>query len=267
MTLSLPMPARALRGRVITIATTVILMTLLATGPAFGADGQGSTALPPDLLSRSGVLYGIDISHWQGRINWKAVAASGTDFAIAKATEGLHMVNPWYARNHGRARTNGVPFTAYHYAKPAGGTANAIRQADHFLAVAKLRGTDLIPALDLEETGGLGPKRLLNWTLAWLHRVEQKLGVKPMVYTSPGFWRGALNDTRAVAAAGYHVLWIAHYQTAAPTVPGHSWNHNGWSLWQWTECGHVAGVRGCVDRDALQGMRLKDLTIAKRRKL
>ena len=265
MTISLPVFARALRGRVITVATTVILVTLLAASPAFGADGAGAGSTTPELLSQPGVLHGIDVSHWQGRINWMAVAASGTDFAIAKATEGLHMVDQWYVRNHARARANGIAFTAYHYARPAGGTTNAIRQADHFLAVAKLRGTDLIPALDLEDTGGMGPQRLLAWTLAFLHRVEQKLGVKPMVYTSPGFWRYALNDTRAVARAGYEVLWIAHYRAPAPTVPGHRWNHNGWSIWQWTECGHVSGVRGCVDRDALHGVRLKDLTIAKRR--
>jgi lysozyme len=266
MMLSLPEYAHALRGRAINTTVATTLMLMIATGPVFAARGAGASAAPPALVSQPGVLSGIDVSHWQGRIDWKAVAASGIDFAIAKATDGLHMVDTWYVRNHGRARTNRVPFTAYHFARPAGGTANAIRQADHFLKVADLWSVNLIPALDLEQTGGLSSEQLLKWTLAWLHRVEQRLGVKPMVYTSPGFWRGALDNTSAVAAAGYEVLWIAHYEAQAPTVPGHRWDHNGWVIWQWTECGHVNGVHGCVDRDALRGVRLSDLTIAKARK-
>jgi len=231
------------------------------------AMGAGINAHPmPRLLLRSGVRHGIDVSHWQGRIHWPRVEAAGIDFVIAKATQGRTMVDPWYTRNHIRARAAGIRFTAYHYATPKRRPFDAIRQADHFLAVAKLKPTDLVPALDLEQTGGLTPKQLKNWTLAWLGRVKSRLGVRPMVYTGPSFWYTALGNTKAIAAAGYKVLWIAHYDTPRPSVPAHRWAGNGWTFWQWTECGHVKGVWGCVDRDAMIGGRLSDLTIRKQRR-
>ena len=61
----------------------------------------------------------------------------------------------------------------------------------------------LIPTLDLERTGGRGPTGLTNWTKAWLARVDERLGVKPMIYMSPYFWRTNMNNTRWFADNGY----------------------------------------------------------------
>ena len=233
-------------------------------GSGSGTDSAGPAT--PRMLKTLNVREGIDVSHWQARINWPRVARSGIDFMIAKATQGRGRVDHWYQRNYRRARAAGVRVTAYHYATPHGGRRDAYAQADFFIHHAHLSSSDLVPALDLEVSGGLSPRALQRWTLAWLHRVESRLGVKPIVYTSLGFWRGNMNNTTAVAKAGFRVLWLASWNTQKPSVPAGHWSGSGWTIWQWTKCGHVAGITGCVDRDALVGARLRDLTIASRRK-
>ena len=102
-------------------------------------------------------------------------------------------------------------FGAYHFARPAGKslagvTASAIKQANHFLAVAGPQPGELPPVLDLEKTGNLSKQRLLAWTLAWLGQIDARTGVEPFLYTSPLFWKGNLGDSTAAAAAGTRPL-------------------------------------------------------------
>lgn len=208
------------------------------------------------------VRYGIDVSHWQGRIDWGRVARSGrVQFVIAKATEGTWMVDQTYARNRQLAQKNGLLFTAYHFANPSRERGDAKREADWFLAHARLRGPNLLPALDLEDAGDLTPAQLERWVLQWMRRVERKLGVAPMLYTSPGFWSGFVGDATSVARAGYQVLWLSHWGVRKPWVPANRWAGEGWSFWQWTETGSVAGIAGSVDRNVYSGPKLQKLTI------
>jgi GH25 family lysozyme M1 (1,4-beta-N-acetylmuramidase) len=208
------------------------------------------------------VRYGIDVSHWQGRIDWKRVARSGrVQFVIAKATEGTWRVDPMYARNKKLAQQQGLYFTAYHFANPSPERGDARREADWFLRHADLRGPNLLPALDLEDHGGLSAVQLERWVFQWMRRVEQKLGVKPMLYTSPGFWSGYVADSRAVARAGFDTLWLSHWGVRKPWIPANRWAGEGWSFWQWTETGSVAGIGGAVDRNVYSGAKLQKLTI------
>jgi lysozyme len=225
-------------------------------GEALAAGGSSSGD-----RRRTVIRQGIDVSHWQGRVRWKVVRGTVVDFAIAKATEGVWMVDPWYQRNKHRAMQAGIHFTAYHFANPGRGRWDALREADWFLRHADLRGGNLIPALDLEQSGGLGPRQLTRWTLQWLRRVHHRLGVKPMIYTSPGFWTSFLGNTTRIASAGYKVLWIGHWETHRPAVPARRWAGEGWTIWQWTESGRLPGVRGWVDRNIYSGPKLRWLTI------
>ncbi len=228
-----------------------------STAEALAAGGRRA----PGGKAHTVVRYGIDVSHWQGRIDWDRVARSGIRFAIAKATEGTWMVDPMYRRNRTLAERNGLYFTAYHYANPSRKPGDAKREADWFLRHARLRGPNLLPALDLEEHGGLSPAELERWTFAWMRRVERKLGVKPMIYTSPGFWSGWVGDTPDLARAGFEMLWVSHWQTRKPWVPGNRWAGEGWTFWQWTERGRIAGIDGYVDRNVYSGPQLQRLTI------
>ena len=212
----------------------------------------GALPVPPAtpvLAPPPGAVPGIDVSHHQGVIDWSQVAGSGQRFAFAKATEGRTFVDPNYAFNKSGAEMSGVVFGAYHFARPDGTANDAVIEADHFVDVAQLEPGDLIPVLDIERTGGLSQAQVTQWILAWLDRVTERVGVRPMVYTSPHGWETRTGDTTAVADAGYTVLWVAHWGVSSPTVPGGNWSGNGWTFWQYGNCGTVPGVDGCVDVD------------------
>ncbi len=205
-------------------------------------------------------LEGIDVSHWQGTIDWPRVAAAGKKFVIMKATEGTGFVDWMYATNHAGAKAAGIATTAYHFASPDATANEAIAEANHFVDVAQLGDGDLIPALDLEAAGGLGTTALQNWVAAWLGQVTARLGVKPMIYVSPNFWVNHMGDSRWFADAGYRILWIAHWGVSNPTVPAQNWGGYGWTFWQYSDCGSVPGIGVCVDLDRYNGTDLEAVT-------
>jgi GH25 family lysozyme M1 (1,4-beta-N-acetylmuramidase) len=208
------------------------------------------------VLAAVALLNGVDVSNHQGsKIDWPQVAGAGYVFAFAKASEGTTFTDATYALNRSGANAAGLAVGAYHFARPAGttdvaSTSSAIAQADHFVDVAQPRGGDLPPVLDLETTGGLSPPQLVKWTQAWVNEVVARTGVRPLVYTSPSFWKTSLGDTTAFALAGSK-LWIAHWTSSvSPTVPASNWGGFGWSFWQWSSCHAVPGIpTTCVDVD------------------
>ncbi len=210
---------------------------------------------------------GIDVSHWQGQIDWLRVGAAGTNFAFMKATEGTTFTDVTYPLNREGAGSVGMRIGAYHFARPAGASdapvaASAIAQADAFVAYAQPAAGDLLPALDLESAGGLSVTRLTAWTQVWLDEVAARLGVRPIVYASPAFWKKYLGDTPVFASAG-NPLWIAHWTAAAlPILPGGGWGGAGWMFWQWSDCRHVAGISHCVDGDRFNGTNLAAAVIS-----
>jgi lysozyme len=197
-------------------------------------------------------LQGIDVSHFQGQPDWVAVKADGIRFAFLKATEARTFVDDQYATNRANADAAGVPVGAYHFARPGPAANDAVNEADHFLDNAALKPRNLLPVLDLEDDGGLGIKAIKQWAKAWLARVDERLGVKAIIYTSPSFWRDEVGNTAWFANNGYR-LWIAHWGADQPDVPARNWDGRGWTLWQYDDCGSVAGINGCVDRDHLAG--------------
>jgi GH25 family lysozyme M1 (1,4-beta-N-acetylmuramidase) len=242
----------ARRGRLGSLAVLVIALTALLSASAANA----ATAR----------AKGVDVSNWNGAINWSKVAHAGYRFAFAKATEGTGYSDKTYTPNRNGSEGAGLVFGAYHFARPTGSnlaaaTASAIKQANHFLAVAGPQPGELPPVLDLEASGGLGKQRLLAWTLAWVGQVTARTGVEPFVYTSPLFWQGRLGDSTAAAAAGTG-LWIAHWTSrSSPHVPAQNWNGDGWRFWQWTNCVSVPGIRHCADGDRMNGTRLSAVAI------
>jgi GH25 family lysozyme M1 (1,4-beta-N-acetylmuramidase) len=239
-------------GRLALLAGSVIALTALLSVSA--SDAATARA------------KGLDVSNWNGAINWTKVAHAGYRFAFAKATEGTAYVDKTYTANRNGSEGAGLVFGAYHFARPSGkglaaSTASAIRQANHFLAVAGPQPGELPPVLDLEATGNLAKKRLLAWTLAWLAQIDARTGVQPFVYTSPLFWKGRLGDSTAVAAAGTG-LWVAHWTSkGSPLVPAQNWNGDGWRFWQWTDCVSVPGIKHCSDGDRMNGTKLASVAI------
>ena len=208
--------------------------------------------------SATGYVRGIDVSHYNGPIDWQPVADAGYQFAFAEATKGNDGADARYATFRDDAAAVGLWFGAYHFARPGGSTASArtrdaLAEARHFAAIAQPAADDLIPVLDLEKTGGLAPAALVAWTTTWLREAERLIGARPIVYTSVAFWRESLGNTTLFARNGY-LLWLARWTSARrPEVPAAGWAGVGWTFWQWTDCGRVPGLRGCVDLDRFRG--------------
>lgn len=218
----------------------------------------------PATAAQQTYIEGVDLSHYQGAPDWAAATGDGVRFAIAKATEGQTFVDDQYARNMAQADSLGLPFTAYHFARPDTTAGDATLEANHFLAVAALQGKHLVPVLDLEATGGLGPRKLRAWAKAWLARVHDVLRVKAMIYTSPSFWKDMMGNSRWFADNGYR-LWIAHHGAEQPLVPASNWGGRGWTFWQYDAHGSVAGFSGDVDLDRYSGTTFGPLKIKNNR--
>jgi len=211
-------------------------------------------------------VSGIDVSNWQRQIDWLTVSGTGNSFVFAKATEGTTFTDLTFALNRSGATLTGLRFGAYHFARPSGSTdatvvASAVAQAEYFLSVAEPLPRGLLPALDVETTGGLPVPLLTLWVQTWLQHVVVRTGVKPIVYVSPSFWKTRLGDSPVAALAG-HRLWIAHWtKDALPILPGAGWGGLGWSFWQWSNCQKVAGIVGCVDANRFNGTNLGTITV------
>jgi GH25 family lysozyme M1 (1,4-beta-N-acetylmuramidase) len=200
---------------------------------------------------------GIDVSHYQGSIDWAKVKASGKSFAFMKATEGSTYTDPMLKTNWAGAQAVGIYRGAYHFARPSTGT--AVAQAKYFVSKVgsmKDAGT-LPPVLDLEVTGGLGPAALRSWTTAWLTTVESLTGRTPILYCSSYFCQDQLGNGAAFA---HYPLWIANYTTAsAPRMPL-GWS--SWTFWQNTSSGSVSGISGPVDMNKFNGTGIQLATLA-----
>jgi|GEM_PF-3699973 len=197
----------------------------------------------PQILEGNSV-HGVDVSNWQGNINWSLVKGAGVAFAFLKATEGAGFVDGAYGRNLSGCRKESILVGAYHFARPGSGSAAA--QAKHFTQVVVKYGKQgIMPALDLEDAGHLGSTQLLQWVEEWLATVKQVLQQNAVLYVSPAFVQAHMPS-----ATFSMPLWTAQWQCKAPRqVPG--WK--SWTFWQYTNAGRVAGIEGNVDLDVFRG--------------
>jgi len=254
-----PVPASRFRRSVrlparlgIALLATVTLLPVVAA-PSLASTRVVTTSASTTTAATGAYLEGVDVSHWQSTIDWTKVRAAGKAFTIIKASEGTSYVDPLYATNRAGAQAAGLWTGAYHFANPDATANDAVLEADHFAASIRLGKGDLIPALDLEQSGGLSVAGLQAWVTTWLAEVTSKVGIRPMIYTSPAFWTKYMGDSRALADAGYKTLWIAHWGVSSPTVPASNWGGRGWTFWQYSNCGTVPGISGCVDLDRYNG--------------
>lgn len=200
--------------------------------------------LPTGPGPAGGPLPGIDVSHWQGAIDWSAVRADGVEFAFVKATEGGDYTDPRFAANWAGARQAGVVRGAYHFYRPQ---TDAMAQAAHFLRTVTLAPGDLPPVLDVEVTDGRSADAIGAGVRTWLQEVERVTGRRPILYTRASFWTAQMGS-----GLGGYPLWVAHYGVASPRIPA-GWS--GWTFWQHSDAGRVDGISGGVDLNWFNGGR------------
>lgn len=226
------MNARRRRARRVAVVLAAA-MTALGTAPA-RADDCGAAER----------LRGIDVSSWQGEIDWRKVRAAGIVFAFARVSDGLDALDARFAANFAGMRRAHVRRGAYQYFRAS---ADAVAQADLAVrAVRRLGGADLPLVVDVETDDGQPPEVVQAQVARWIARVEKRTHRRAIVYTSPS--RAALLGSAFAA----QLLWIAHYDVECPTVP-EPWER--WTLWQRSQTGRVDGIAGNVDLDELAGTR------------
>lgn len=190
-------------------------------------------------------IHGIDVSRYQKRIAWPAVANMEVmgiriGFSFIKATEGVNHVDDQFYRNWRSSKRAGITRGAYHYFIPS---QSGMKQARHFLNEVTLEKGDLPPVLDIEQLGNLPPTLIRKEALIWLREVERVCHIRPIIYTHVGFYRNYLGN-----AFDPYPLWVAHYyRTDAPMI------NRGWLFWQHHDSGTVNGVNAPVDFNVFNG--------------
>ena len=184
---------------------------------------------------------GIDLSHFQGDVNFKEIAGSGNRFVFLKASEGAKYTDTKFAANWKAAKDAGLIRGAYHFLHP---TVDGAAQARHFLSVVDLAPGDLPPVVDVERAKGNSNAGLADTLKGFLDEVRKTTGVDAIIYVSPAFWKEHLQEH--ITAPLSNPLWIAEYGVNTPRELKHL---PPWTFWQYTNTGSSAGVKGHVDLD------------------
>lgn len=192
------------------------------------------------------VTKGIDVSYYQGTINWTSVANSGIKFAFIRVSDGTGFHDPKFTSFWAGAHNAGIIRGAYQFFRPAQSVSG---QAN--LLISALGGHytpgDLPPVLDVEDAGGESAATVASKIRQWVDQVKGTLGVDPIIYTGKYFWRDQVGGPTSFV---HNALWIAQYTSLCPDLPA-PWAR--WTFWQNTETGSVSGIPGQMDLDQFNG--------------
>lgn len=175
---------------------------------------------------------GIDVSHWQGVIDWAIAYSSGVRFVFIRAGSANSTTCELYAdsqldRNAVEAPANNIYVDYYWFFRP---NCNPINQADEFVRLISGKQRDMYAVLDVEVDGGLPNSEVTSAVWVFQNRFEQLTGEKVMIYTSPGFWNGNIDRN-----TWSHTLplWVAHWNVSEPFLP-YDWSNYGetYAFWQ-----------------------------------
>jgi len=202
-------------------------------------------------------MFMLDVSHFQGEINWAQIKADGVPGVLAKVNQGDDpgLVDGRWTANRHNALSMGIPIGGYHWAMPE---RNALSSQMLFSRTLDQVPGMLPPFLDFEYNGNGNTSKPLNpggknplQLHAWIHDFLADYG-KPMgVYTGDWFWRPAVEPSAAADTnIGSRPLWISRYATDIGRIP-RPWHAA--ALWQFTETGRITGIDGNVDEDKLIG--------------
>lgn len=212
-----------------------------AEGQAPEARALGSESAQPSVpeqpASTVGQPLGLDVSSWQGSVNWTDVKNKGARFAYVKATEGTSYRNPYFAAQYGGATSAGLFRGAYHFAAPS--VSDGATQAHFFVNNGggwSADGVTMPPTLDIEDNPyggsdkcyGMTPSQLTAWVRDFTSTLYRLTSKQAMIYTGYYFWRDCLGNTSEFSST--NPLWLASYYTSSPAVPG------GWptyTIWQY----------------------------------
>lgn len=238
------------------IALSLGLLAACGGGPAYRPQAPVSQYAPqfgdvkpvdwPSTPPRHYPIHGIDISRWNQGIDWPVAQAAGVSFAFIKATEGGDHIDPEFRTHWENARRAGVPRGAYHFWYHC---RSGAEQAEWFIRNVPREAGALPPVLDLEwprsrncpvRPDGAHVRREAE---VFLNRLERHYGQRPLVYTTPDFYKDTdLGRLRAE-------FWLR----AVADHPSSVYPGQAWTFWQHTGTGIIQGIPGKVDINAFRG--------------
>ncbi|MDX1102449.1 glycosyl hydrolase [Sinorhizobium medicae] len=196
---------------------------------------------------RKMAVHGVDVSRWQGDINWAKLRSQGANFAYIKATDGGDHLDPMFKKNWRRANEAGLKRGAYHFfywCRTAG------EQADWFIRNVPRDPTALPHVIDVEWNGESSCKRrpsrerVLEKMQVFMDKLERHYGQRPIIYTAPDFYRDNLQG-----AFPNHPFWLRSVAAHPSKVyPGRKW-----VFWQYSGSGLSHGVEGRIDLNVFNG--------------
>jgi lysozyme len=211
-------------------------------------------------------IFGIDVSSYQGSINWSSVHGNGAVFAFAKATEGTYYEDAYFRGNMNNGKAAGMQMGAYHFARP--GLTSPSAQANYFWNFAggyiNSDGKSIFPMIDFEEFSGAdGAPNYTAWFNDWSSDIKAKTGtfLHPVIYCSAG--TGACDLIQFDTPGGIYLsAWIANYN-GENLYTGQPWTcctccnawvdgcgGGNWTYWQVSSTGRIGGISGNCDFDA-----------------
>lgn len=180
-------------------------------------------------------INGIDISNWQGDVDFTQVKNAGYSIAYIKSTEGEHTLDSTLETNYTNAKANGVKIGFYHFLH---GNEDGKTQAQFMYDTIKDKNYDCKIAIDVEVTDGASVDALSKIVCDFADTITNLTGNDIVLYTYTDFLKNNLNDT-----INKYPLWIAEYGVSKPNV-------DNYIAWQYSESGSVAGIGGTsVDLD------------------
>ena len=212
------------------------------------------TPSPAAQAARVAPVRGLDVSNWQGNVNWTGVAAQRPAFAYVKATLGTDFRSQYFSQQYNGATAIGLIRGAYHFALPL--RSGGARQADFFVDHGggwSRDGRTLPGALDIEhnpypdrrgrpeygknECYGLTQSALRGWIRDFLTRYHQRTGRHAVIYTTTGWWKACTGNDRQFGAT--NPLWIARYRSAVVGPLPAGWTKH--TFWQHSSTGPFPG--------------------------
>ena len=188
------------------------------------------------------ILPGVDVSRYQGVMDWHKCAANGAKFAVCRATVGDYLTDPQLAANISGIQAAGLALGVYHVVTPSdstGRTITAEKQMNRLFEAIKGVPLDLPIVLDCEVDNGETPAEMAALIQDCTKIILQKyylLPEKPIIYTSAGWWNPHVQRSTWWNSLP---LWVANYTTAAKPLLPADWSQ--WVFWQWSADGNGQG--------------------------
>ena len=194
----------------------------------------------PTLYANDTLLHGIDISEWQGSINFSDVKNTGIDIIYIRAAEGGDYEDQYFQSHYEGAIAAGLKVGFYHYIT-ATSTEEAIQQAQFFYSLIKDKQMDCLPVMDFESFSNLSDEEINQIATTYMETLEKLMNVTPMLYSDASNAGSLWDDSLTI-----YPLWVADYDVTTPETIG-DWSQ--WAGFQYSDAGDISGIDGNVDLD------------------